>query len=345
MARPTPIGILTAGFDWFGRSGRAAFVAALLVWAIFAGVTIYGLDRPDWPEWARAIGLIGLALTTVPLFGHAMRRLNDLGWSGWWVWLLLVPYVGAVLTLLLAVRRGNVRRFATGSPLRLLGMIGVVLLALLILSRLFWTPYLILRGSMKPAVLIGDVVSVTALRKTPERGALIVFRHPVSGQILIARVIGLPGDTVALVNGVVQIDGTSAALTDAGVFDEVMGPQGPLGLMPRCLNGAVGQGATCQKRRWREVLPDGTTQDILNIADTALDNTAPVKVPAGQLFVLGDNRDNSTDSRIAPAAGGIGLVPLDAVTGRARRVILSVSGSHWWQVWTWRANRIWVGLR
>lgn len=340
MAGPTPLGMLTAGFDWFGRSNRAAFICVVVIWAVFAGAVAFGLGRPDWPSWALTVALIGLALTTMPLFGHALRRLNDLGWSGWWVWLLLLPYVGAVLALILAVRRGNPRRIVTGSPLRLLGMIGVALFAMLIVSRLFWTPYLIVSGSMKPTLLVGDLMIVTALRQSPERGELIVYNHPVNGGSMVARVIGLPGETVALVDGVVQIDGVLAAPTDAGFFDEVMGPQGPHGFLPRCLNGAVGQGATCQKRRWREVLPDGTTQDVLNIADTALDNTTPLTVPPGQYFVLGDNRDNSVDSRIAPSAGGIGMVPGDAVTGRVRRVIASANGAYWWQIWTWRPNRI-----
>ncbi len=345
MARPTTTGMLTAGFDWFGRSHRTAFIGALLIWALFAGAALFGLDRTDWPDWVRAISVIGLALLTVPLFGHALRRLNDLGWSGWWVWLLLVPYAGAVLALVLALRRGNPRRFTTGTPLRLLGMAAVMLLAALILSRLFWTPYLIVGGHMKPALLVGDVVAATALRRTPERGDVIVFAHPLTGQSTVARVIGLPGETIALLNGVVQIDGAPATMTDAGFFDEVMGPQGPAGLLPRCLNGAVGQGANCQKRRWREVLPDGVTQDILGIADTPLDNVPPMTVLPGTTFVLGDNRDNAVDSRIALAAGGLGLVPDDAVIGRVRRVIVSAAGRSWWQFWTWRPDRIGVGVQ
>ncbi len=345
MVARNPFGLITAGFDWYGRSGRLRFALVLLLWAIMAGAAVYGLERPQWPGWARTISLIGLAVTTVPLFGHALRRLNELGWSGWWVWLLLVPLINAGLVLFLLLRRRNGRHIVNGTPLRLLGLIGVGLLSILIVSRLFWTPYQIASGSMKPALLVGDLVMVTAAKRHPDRGDIVVFRHPVSGVNMVARVIGMPGETIALVNGVVQVNGAPAAQSDAGFFDEVMQPQGPLGLLPRCLNGAVGQGAMCQKRRWQEVLPDGAIHDVLNIGDFPLDNIGPFKVPPGRLFLLGDNRDIASDSRIAPAAGGLGFVPMSDISGQVRRIILSAAGTYLWQVWTWRANRFWVTVQ
>jgi signal peptidase I len=109
---------------------------------------------------------------------------------------------------------------------------------------------------------------------------------------------------------------------------------------PRCTNGVVGDGAICQKTRLRETLPNGVEHDILNIEDdAAADNTDVFTVPEGQYFFMGDNRDNSMDSRFNQRAGGVGFVPAENLIGRADRVIFSSGGASMLYFWTWRSDR------
>jgi signal peptidase I len=341
----SPLGLIATGFDWHGRSGRGAFGAMLAGWAFLIGVLVAGPDSPFWSRGAEVSLILAIALLLVPMLGHVMRRLNDVGRSGWWGGLVLVPYAGLLLLVYLLIAPPRARRLQTETtPLRLVGFILACLLALLTASRVFWTPYLIPASSMKPTLLVGDVIAATRLPGLPDRGDVVVFAHPLTGQPFVKRIVGLPGDSVQMRDGVLHIDGLAVTLADAGFFDEVMEPQGPQASLPRCLNGAVGQGALCRKRLWRETLPGGRVHDILEIGETAMDNTALFVVPEGQLFVMGDNRDNSTDSRIAAAAGGIGFVPLDAVTGKVRRVLVSLSGRGFWAVWTLRPDRIWEAV-
>ena len=124
-----------------------------------------------------------------------------------------------------------------------------------------------------------------------------------------------------------------------------MAPQGPLGIRPRCANGLVGDGAECRKFRLSEVQPDGRSYDILNIeAGGVGDNFAEVSVPAGTLFVLGDNRDSSLDSRFDTGVGGLGMVAQADVFGVARRVVISAQGPSILAIWTMRLGRIWQAI-
>jgi signal peptidase I len=109
---------------------------------------------------------------------------------------------------------------------------------------------------------------------------------------------------------------------------------------PRCENGAVGDGAICQKTRFRETLPNGVEHDVLNIEDDGYaDNTDVFSVPEGQYFFMGDNRDNSQDSRFAQTSGGVGFVPVENLIGRADRIIFSSAGASMLYFWTWRSDR------
>jgi len=173
----------------------------------------------------------------------------------------------------------------------------------------------------------------------PERGDVVVFRHPVNGSDFIKRLIGLPGDTVQLTNGVLSINGTPVKLQDDGVFSETFELQGPQRMRPRCENGSVGMGAECTKSRQIETLPNGRSHAILNIGDQRADTTPVFTVPAGHYFFMGDNRDNSTDSRFDQRVGGVGFVPYENLIGRADRVMFSSGGSSMLYFWTWRADR------
>ena len=226
-----------------------------------------------------------------------------------------------------------------------------------LLFQPFWIP----SESMKDTLLIGDFLFVNKmaygyskyscpfaicpisgriLASDPERGDVVVFRHPVNGQDFIKRLIGLPGDTVQMTDGVLTINGAVVPQTPDGVFEEVMESQGPMANRPRCENGPVGEGGLCTKTRSRETLPGGTSHAVLNIDVTGYgDNTDVFTVPEGKYFFMGDNRDNSQDSRYSQAAGGVGFVPAEYLIGRADRIIFSAAGRRLVYFWTWRADR------
>jgi signal peptidase I len=245
---------------------------------------------------------------------------------------------------------------------------------------LFFQPFWIPSGSMKDTLLIGDFLFVNKmaygysyascpsvrlgpididakdicgwlggdntriLGSEPDRGDIIVFRHPVDGTDFIKRLVGLPGDRIQMRRGVLHINGTPVEIEPAGTFVEEFAPQGPMGIRPRCANGAVGLGADCVKERFIETLPNGRSHAILNIGPQRADNTGVFTVPAGHYFFMGDNRDNSTDSRFPQAVGGVGFVPYENLIGRANRVIFSSAGSSMLFFWTWRGDRFFEGL-
>jgi signal peptidase I len=242
--------------------------------------------------------------------------------------------------------------------------IKTVVYALLIAGlfrTLFFQPFWIPSESMKDTLLVGDFVFVNKmaygysryscpfglcpfsgriLASEPQRGDVVVFRHPVNGSDFVKRLIGLPGDKIQMKNGVLFINGTEVPQVPDGTFEEVMGPQGPMGNRPRCENGSVGDGAICKRSRFKETLPNGVVHDILNIEnDGFADNTDVFNVPAGEYFFMGDNRDNSQDSRFSQAVGGVGFVPVENLIGRADRIIFSSAGKSMLYFWTWRADR------
>ncbi|KMK65843.1 signal peptidase I [Puniceibacterium sp. IMCC21224] len=251
-----------------------------------------------------------------------------------------------------------------------------------VFRTLFFQPFWIPSGSMKDTLLIGDFLFVNKmaygysyascpsiylpgigididaadicgfldgdnsriLGGDPERGDVVVFRHPVTGRDFIKRLIGLPGDTVQVTNGVLIINGTPTTVEQAGVFEEISEPQGPQGHRPRCANGPVGEGGVCEKPRFTETLPNGVSHDILNIGTQGSDNTPVFTVPEGQYFFMGDNRDNSSDSRVPTLVGGVGFVPYENIVGRADRIMFSSAGRSMLYFWTWRADRFFKGI-
>ncbi|KZY37883.1 S26 family signal peptidase [Roseovarius sp. HI0049] len=251
-----------------------------------------------------------------------------------------------------------------------------------IFRTIFFQPFWIPSGSMKDTLLIGDFLFVNKMAygysyascpsiriqrlginidakdicgfldgdntrlfgDEPERGDIIVFRHPVNGTDFIKRVVGLPGDRVQMREGVLHINDEAVGLEDAGTFSELKERQGPLQVTPRCENGPVGMGAECRKSRQIETLPGGRSHAILNISRQSLDNTGVFTVPEGHYFFMGDNRDNSTDSRVPLAAGGVGFVPYENLIGRAGRVVFSSAGRSMLFFWTWRGDRFFEKL-
>ena len=234
-----------------------------------------------------------------------------------------------------------------------------------VFRTLFFQPFWIPSGSMKETLLIGDFLFVNKMAygysrwscpfglcpftgrifgREPERGDIVVFRHPVSGADFIKRVIGLPGDRVQMRDGVVWLNGEALPQEPAGTFEELFERQGPIGQFPRCANAPVGPGGTCIKNRYRETLPSGRSYIVLDIDQSFADNTPAYTVPEGHFFFIGDNRDNSQDSRAPQSVGGVGMVPFDNLIGRARHVVFSSSGRSMLYFWTWRGDRFFERL-
>jgi signal peptidase I len=269
-----------------------------------------------------------------------------------------------------------------GSILETVKTIVYALLIAGVFRTLFFQPFWIPSGSMKETLLIGDFLFVNKMAygysyascpsiripavgidigaddfcgvfkggntrlfgSEPDRGDVVVFRHPVTGADFIKRLIGLPGDRIQMIDGVLHINSEAVELVDAGVFTEVMERQGPQGLLPRCANGAVGMGAACEKGRQIETLPNGVSYPVLSIGPQGSDNTGVFNVPEGQYFFMGDNRDNSTDSRVPQTARGVGFVPYEDIVGRADRIVFSSAGRSMLAFWTWRSDRFFVAV-
>lgn len=255
--------------------------------------------------------------------------------------------------------------------------IKTVVYALLIagaIRTLLFQPFWIPSGSMKSTLLIGDFMFVNKFAygysyascpsmfgtdfcgfakgsesrlfgSDPERGDVVVFKHPVSGEDYIKRLIGLPGDRIQMRDSLLYINGEPVAVTPDGTFNEVNVPQGPERNSPQCIT-PTPTGGDCVKDRYTEVLPNGVSHTILDFAETRVDNTEEFVVPDGQFFFMGDNRDNSIDSRFAQDGPyrGVGFVPLENIIGRADRIMFSSAGSSMFYFWTWRSDRFFKAI-
>jgi signal peptidase I len=213
------------------------------------------------------------------------------------------------------------------------------LLIALVFRTFLYHPFNIPSGSMVPTLLVGDYLFVSKFsygysqysfpvtlpfiegriwRAEPERGDVAVFRLPRDTDTdYIKRVVGLPGDRIQMRQGVLHINGEA---------------------VPReRVEDYVGENAFGQRvaiRQFRETLPNGVSYMTLDLTDNSeMDNTDVYEVPPGHYFMMGDNRDNSTDSRFLQL---VGFVPEENLVGRAEVIFFSVDeGTAAWAVWQW----------
>jgi signal peptidase I len=175
----------------------------------------------------------------------------------------------------------------------------------------------------------------------PERGDVVIFKHPLDGTDYIKRVIGLPGDTIAMRGGELLINGELVAKRRIADFVIRVSPNTDCAWGAQKVRDAAG--ARCIYARFRETLPSGRSYEVLDFGPMPQDDYGPVIVPEGTMFLMGDNRDNSQDSRFpAMASGGVGFVPQENLVGRASVMMWSTDGSSsWLKPWTWFSAARW----
>jgi signal peptidase I len=202
----------------------------------------------------------------------------------------------------------------------------VALPAVLLAFRAFaFQPFNIPSSSMEPTLMVGDYIMVSKFSygytryslpfsprlsfgrtfpSDPQPGDVAVFRLPKDDSVdYIKRVVGLPGDRVQMINGLLHINGRPVKRERMEDYVET---------------DDLGRATTFQ--HWQETLPNGASYETLQLTDNGfLSNTSVFEVPPGDFFALGDNRDNSSDSRVPD----VGFVPLDKLIGRAQVIFFS----------------------
>lgn len=256
--------------------------------------------------------------------------------------------------------------------------LALMLLAVLAFHSLVAKPFYIPSTSMMPSLWVGDRLVVSkypygwswasasfhilprgdwrVLPRTPEYGDIVIPVHPMRDEDYIKRVVALPGDTIEVRDGAIILNGTPIRRE---VVPPVRIPFEP-DLICRgrpCLEAFENYRVTEADGRsfyepptWRETLPNGATYLVIDHREQMLDNYGPYVVPEGHVFVMGDNRDESADSRARAIESGLGDgVPLANIGGRAEFITFSLDGSTTWNPATWftslRGERAWTTLR
>ena len=217
------------------------------------------------------------------------------------------------------------------------------------IRTLAFEPFNIPSGSMIPTLLVGDYLFVSKYSygysrfslpfapdlfngrifgRLPARGDVAVFKFPRDTSIdYIKRIVGLPGDRIQVRAGQLYINGVICPRQSEGEYtdDDARPP--------------------VLAREYRETLPNGVSHDILKRYDEGFANNTPeFKVPEGHVFAMGDNRDNSADSRFMDGSG-VGFVPIENLVGRAEFLFFSINAdAPWWEVWEWPFEIRWSRL-
>lgn len=246
----------------------------------------------------------------------------------------------------------------SGGIKEIISILAQALILALVIRTFLFQPFTIPSGSMRPTLLVGDYLFVSKYAYgyskysmpfspdlfsgriwggQPKRGDIVVFRYTTNNQDYIKRVIGLPGDRIQMKDGVLYINEQPVKREKVGktrsldIVGEIPGE--PTNSYDPARDGAVSV--------YRETLDNGVTYDTLDILPAGPgDNTSLYEVPQGYYFMMGDNRDNSEDSRFS-----IRYVKEENLIGRANLIFFSIGGdSSAWQIWRWpldiRWNRI-----
>ena len=238
-------------------------------------------------------------------------------------------------------------------------------LFILILRSFIFSPFNIPSESMQPRLIVGDYLLVAKwpygfsqyslpfsmplipgriLPHSPEPGDVVVFKAPPSAhEDYIKRVIALSGDIVQVSNGVVSINGTPVDRKRIADFELPITPNSPC-YRPEFESTVENGKRVCRYPQFQETLPNGVSYHILDIyEDSEGDNTQAFVVPEGHMFLMGDNRDRSADSRFPAQEGqAIGMVPEENLIGRAMISVFSTDGSaEWIKPWTWFTAARW----
>ncbi|MBX9815397.1 MAG: S26 family signal peptidase [Proteobacteria bacterium SG_bin5] len=243
-----------------------------------------------------------------------------------------------------------------------------LVLGVAIFRSFLFSPFVIPSESMLPRLLIGDYLIVSKwsygysrhslpfsaplipgriFGRLPERGDIAVFKAPpLARDDYIKRVIGLPGDSIQMVRGQVILNGRKLPLARLNDFRIPLTPNYGFDKCAEPYREVIRGKFYCHYAAYRETLPSGRHYIVLDRGASQGDDTPVFHVPAGHVFMMGDNRDDSADSRFPPVpGGGIGFVPLENLEGKAQLMFFSTDGSARWLLpWTWvsaaRWNRI-----